>query len=171
VIRAAILEQAHAEGRDLAGVPAVSGLDDPDGPWTSHPSFSAVLERHRRFRDQPANLERALHGIGAQMIGYLELAEWVLGKRKAYPFHLKTARERRLKSGAVRQVIEALREIEDDPRDPAASERVWLRIRDALNDDVFHRFLGQCLALAHLAKVPDLSLDALGDLRVCIDEG
>lgn len=171
VIRAAIIEQAQADGRDLKGVPAPGGLDDPCAPWTSHPSFAAVLDRHPGFRNQPAALERALDGVGAQIISYLEVAEWVLRRRKAYPFHLKTARERRLKAGAVRQVIEALHEIEDDPRDPAASERVWLRIRDAVNDDAFHRYLGQCLVLAHLAKVPDLSLEALGELRICIDTG
>ena len=171
VIRAAIVEQALAEGRDLADVPAPGGLADPDGPWTSHSSFGAVLQHHSGFRERPADLERALHGIGAQMISYLEVAEWVLRRRKAYPLYLKSARERRLKSGAVHQVIEALHEIEDDPRDPAASERVWLRIRDAVNDDGFHRFLGQCLVLAHLAKVPDLSLETFGELRICIDAG
>lgn len=170
VLRRALIEGAQAEGRDLTGVPASSGPGGPDAPWKSYPSFEAVLDDHRRFRRQPANLQRALEGIGAQMIAYLELAEWVLGKRRAYPLRLRSARERRMAAGAVRQVIDALHEIEDDPRDPVSSERVWLRIRDALNDDVFHRFLGQCLVLAHLAKVPDLSPHAFGELRVCIAE-
>ena len=35
---------------------------------------------------------------------------------------------------------------------------------------MLHRFLGQCLVLAHLAKVPDLPLRAFGELRVCVDD-
>ncbi len=170
VVRRALIESLRAEGVDLTGVPAASGASAVDAPWASYPSFTALLEDHRRFRGQPANLDRVLRGLGAQLVTYLELAEWVLGRRRAYPLHLKSGRQRRLAAGAVRQVIEAVREIEEDPRDPAASERVWLRIRDAVNDDGFHAFLGQCLVLAHLAKVPDMPLRAFGELRACIDD-
>ncbi len=169
VLRQALVEQLEAEGADLAAVPATAPAA-PDAPWKSYPSLGAVLAEHPRFHRQPANLEAALRGIGAQLVTYLELAEWVLGRRRAYPFHLKTARQRRLASGAVRQVIETIRAIEDDPRDTAASERVWMRITDAVNDVVFHRYLGQCLILAHLAKVPDLRPKAFGTMAVCLDE-
>jgi hypothetical protein len=169
-IRRSLVEALREDGADLSAVPASSGSDGPDAPWKSYESLAALLEDHRRFQGHPANLERVLRGIGAQLVTYLELAEWTLAKRKAYPFHLKGGRERRLVTGAVRQVIEAIREIEEDPRDPSASERVWLRIRDAVNDEVLHRFLGQCLVLAHLAKVPDLPLRAFGELRVCVDD-
>jgi len=169
VLRDSLLELLEAEGADLGPVPAATP-GAPDEPWKSYESLGALLREHRRFRGQPANLEAALRGISAQLITYLELAEWVLGKRRAYPFHLKSARQRRLVAGAVRQVIEAIRAIEDDPRDPAASERVWLRITDAVNDVVFHRYLGQCLVLAHLAKVPDLPATAFGELAICLDE-
>lgn len=169
VLRQSLVERLEAEGVGLASVPAATP-GAPDEPWKSYASLGAVLREHRRFRGQPANLEVALRGIGAQLVTYLELAEWVLGRRRAYPFHLKSARQRRLASGAVRQVIETIRAIEDDPRDPAASERVWLRITDAVNDVVFHRFLGQCLVLAHLAKVPDLPPKSFGELAICLDE-
>lgn len=169
VLRDSLLEVLAAEGADLGSVPA-STPGAPDEPWKSYASLGAVLTEHPRFRKQPANLAAALRGVPAQLITYLELAEWVLAKRRAYPFHLKAARQRRLVTGAVRQVIEAIRAIEDDPRDPGASERVWLRTTDAVNDVVFHRFLGQCLVLAHLAKVPDLPAEAFGELAVCLDE-
>ena len=170
VIRRALVESLRAAGDDLSTLPASSGSDGPDAPWKSYESLGALLEDHRRFRGRPQSLEVVLRGIGAQLVTYLELAEWTLGKRRSYPFHLKSGRQRRLVTGAVRQVIDAIREIEEDPRDPAASERAWLRIRDAVNDEVLHRFLGQCLVLAHLAKVPDLPLRSFGELRLCIDE-
>lgn len=170
VIRRSLIESLREAGVDLSAVPASSGTEGPDAPWKSYASLAALLQDHRRFRGRPAGLEVVLRGIGAQLVTYLELAEWTLGRRRSYPFHLKSGRQRRLVTGAVRQVIEAIREIEEDPRDPTASERVWLRIRDAVNDEVLHRFLGQCLVLAHLAKVPDLPLRSFGELRVCVDE-
>ncbi|MBL8774337.1 MAG: hypothetical protein JNK12_00335 [Acidimicrobiales bacterium] len=170
IIRRSLVEALREAGTDLSTLPASSGTDGPDAPWKSYESLGALLGDHRRFRGRPQNLEVVLRGIGAQLVTYLELAEWTLGRRRSYRFHLKSARQRRLVTGAVRQVIEAIREIEEDPRDPIASERVWLRIRDAVNDDVLHRFLGQCLVLAHLAKVPDLPLRSFGELRVCVDE-
>ena len=169
-IRRSLVEALREAGDDLTDVPAASGVGDPGAPWKSYPSLAALLEDHRRFQGRPQNLEVVLRGIGAQLVTYLELAEWTLGRRRSYRFHLKSARQRRLVTGAVRQGIEAIREIEEDPRDPIASERVWLRIRDAVNDEVLHRFLGQRLFLAHLAKVPDLPLRSFGELRVCVDE-
>lgn len=170
IIRRSLVEALRDAGADLSTLPASSGTDGPDAPWKSYESLAVLLEDHRRFRGRPQNVEVVLRGIGAQLVTYLELAEWTLGRRRSYRFHLKSGRQRRLVTGAVRQVIEAIREIEEDPRDPIASERVWLRIRDAVNDEVLHRFLGQCLVLAHLAKVPDLPLRSLGELRVCVDE-
>jgi len=168
LIRRALVERAREEGRDLAGVPGAAGPDDPGEPWKRCASFVEVLAGPP-FGGDAAALGTALSGIAAQLVAYLEMAEWVLRKRKAYPFRLKSARERRLAAGAVRQVIEAIRDIEEDPRDPAASERVWLRIRDAVNDEALHTYLGLCLVLAHLAKVPDLPIDAFGELQHCVE--
>ncbi|MCB1016211.1 MAG: hypothetical protein KDB10_14015, partial [Acidimicrobiales bacterium] len=169
-IRRSLVESVAAEGGDVAAIPAGTEPGGPGAPWTSYPSLGALLAGHPAFRRDPAALERVLRGTEAPLVTYLELAEWVLGRRKAYPFLAKSARQRRLAAGAVRQVIEAVREIEDDPRDVAASERVWRRVRDAVNDDVLHRFLGQCLALAHLTRIPDLPRRSLGDLRTCLDD-
>lgn len=168
LIRRALVERGREEGLDLAGVPGASGVDDPGEPWKRYATFAEVLAGHP-FHGESAALATALDGLGAPLIAYLELAEWVLRKRKAYAFYLKSARERRLASGAVRQVIEALRDIEEDPGDPAASERVWLRIRDALNDEAMHAYLGLCLVLAHLAKVPETRLDDFGELAACVE--
>ena len=157
-----LLELLEAEGPTSAW--SRGDARRPTSPGRAGWVAQGAAARSIAVRGQPANLEEAaLRGISAQLITPPELAEWVLGAPGLPP---PSRRQRRLVAGAVRQVIEAIRAIEDDPATRRQRAGVAACITDAVNDVVFHRYLGQCLVLAHfLGQGPRPAGDGLRRAR------